>query len=215
MIHILSGKLEFPSAEDASSQGIVAVGGDLSSDRLLLAYKSGIFPWYNEHDPIIWWSLDPRMVLYPRDLKVSKSMRPYFNQQKYRVTFNQAFGIVIRNCKASQRGGQEGTWITGDIVEAYEKLHELGYAKSVEVWEGHDLVGGLYGVDLGRVFCGESMFSYKSNASKFGFISLVKKLEELDYRFIDCQQDTQHLRSLGASPIPRKRFLKELHEAID
>ncbi len=215
MIHILSEELEFPSAEHSSPQGIVAVGGDLSPDRLLLAYRSGIFPWYNEHDPIIWWSLNPRMVLYPKNLKVSKSMRPYFNQQKYHVTFNQAFGTVIRNCKSSQRSGQEGTWITGDIVEAYEKLHELGYAKSVEVWEGHDLVGGLYGVDLGRVFCGESMFSYKSNASKFGFISLVKKLEELDYRFIDCQQDTQHLRSLGASPIPRKRFLKELHEAID
>lgn len=214
MIHILSEELEFPSAEHSTPQGIVAVGGDLSPDRLLLAYRSGIFPWYNEHDPIIWWSLDPRMVLYPRDLKVSKSMRPYFNKQKFRVTYNQAFGTVIRSCKSRERSGQEGTWISEDIIEAYERLFELGYAKSVEVWEGPTLVGGLYGVDLGRVFCGESMFSYKSNASKFGFISLVKKLEELEYHFIDCQQDTLHLRSLGASPIPRKRFLKELHQAL-
>lgn len=214
MIHILSEELEFPSAESASPQGIVAVGGDLSPERLLLAYKSGIFPWYNVDDPILWWSLDPRMVLYPNDLKVSKSMRPYFNQQKYRVTFNQAFDVVIRQCRSTLRNGQHATWITDDIIEAYERLFDLGYAVSVEVWEEEKLVGGLYGVDLGTVFCGESMFSHKANASKFGLISLVRRLEKLKYHFIDCQQETDHLRSLGASPIPRKRFLKELHQAL-
>lgn len=206
--------LSFPHPDLASPDGLLAVGGDLSAERLLLAYRWGIFPWYTERDPILWWSPDPRFVLYPPELKVSKSMRPYFNQEKYRATFDQDFPAVIRACQQTRRQGQLGTWITHDMRKAYIRLHELGFAHSVEVWEGEQLVGGLYGLALGRVFFGESMFARASNASKFGFISLVRRLEARGYRLIDCQQETAHLASLGARAIPRNEFLQQL-QGID
>jgi leucyl/phenylalanyl-tRNA---protein transferase len=202
--------LYFPSPELAVAEGILAVGGDLSPARLLTAYRLGIFPWFNEGEPITWWSPDPRMVLFLTELKVSKSMRPFFNQQKFRVTFDQAFETVMTNCQEPRQKQWYGTWITPEMLEAYCQLNELGFAHSVEVWKGEELVGGLYGVALGKCFFGESMFSKMSNASKFGFISLVKKLETLGFWIVDCQQQTRHLGSLGARPIAREEFLKIL-----
>jgi len=201
----------FPDPNLASEEGILAVGGDLSPERLLLAYQMGIFPWYNPGDPIIWWSPNPRFVLFPKELKVAKSMRPYFNQNKFEVTADQGFEEVMRNCQTQKRKGQPGgTWITGQMVEGYCRLNELGHAHSLEVWDKTGLVGGLYGVSLGKIFFGESMFSHLSNASKFGLISLVKKLRELGFWLVDCQQQTKHLASLGAKNIPRKQFLEYL-----
>ena len=203
----------FPHPSLANEDGILAVGGDLSPQRLVTAYAHGIFPWFNPEDPILWWSPNPRFVLYPNELKVSKSMRPYFNQNKFKVTVDQHFEMVIRSCQQQDRQGQSGgTWITHSMVEAYVHLHDLGIAHSVEVWQGEDLVGGLYGIALGKVFFGESMFSKVSNASKFGFISLVRKLIEWDYELIDCQQETNHLKSLGAKGIARADFLTILEK---
>jgi len=201
-------EISFPHPELANEDGILAVGGDLSQERLLLAYSIGLFPWFNPDDPILWWSPDPRFVLYPDELKVSKSMRPYFNQKKFHITIDQHFREVIIACQQQRRRGQGGgTWITNDMVEAYCQLHEEGYAHSVEVWQEEELVGGLYGVSLGKIFFGESMFAKVSNASKFGFISLVKILKELDFQLIDCQQKTRHLQSLGGRSITRQTFL--------
>ncbi len=201
----------FPHPELANREGILAVGGTLSAERLLLAYRKGIFPWFNPDDPIIWWSPDPRFVLFPEELKVSRSMRPYFNQLKFQVSYDQAFRNVINACQSSKRPNQGGeTWITGSMVDAYCKLHELGYAHSVEVWNDDRLVGGLYGVSLGKCFFGESMFSLESNASKFGLISLTHELQERGFWLIDCQQETSHLASMGARSIPRKFFLEIL-----
>ena len=167
----------FPHPEYANDDGILAIGGDLSPVRLVTAYTYGIFPWFNPGEPILWWSPDPRFVLYPDDLKVSRSMRPYFNQSKFKVTCDQHFQAVMENCQQSNRKGQGmGSWITGGMIEAYTELHQMGYAHSIEVWEENQLVGGLYGIALGKVFFGESMFTKVSNASKFGFISLVQKL---------------------------------------
>lgn len=205
--------LEFPAPELATPEGILAVGGDLSPARLLEAYAGGIFPWFNEGDPILWWSPDPRFVLFPDELVVSKSMRPYFNQKKFQVTFDKDFEGVMRGCQQSNRNGQSGdTWITEDMIQAYVQVHKLGYAHSVEVWQDGNLVGGLYGISLGKIFFGESMFARVSNASKFGFITLVQKLREKGFTLIDCQQQTQHLGSLGAKPISRKSFLNYLQE---
>ncbi len=204
---LTDNKLYFPSPTLADQDGILAIGGDLSPERLLLAYEIGIFPWFNPEDPIVWWSPDPRFVLFPEELKVSKSMRPYFNQPRFELTLDQNFEAVIKACQQLKRRGQSGTWITEDIVEGYCKLNEMGYAHSVEVWEEGTLVGGLYGIALGKCFFGESMFTKVNNASKFGFISLVKKLRKLGYRLIDCQQPTKHLASMGARSIPRKDFL--------
>jgi len=187
---------------------MLAVGGDLSPERLLLAYQAGIFPWYDPRDEILWWSPDPRFVLYPSELKVARSMRPYFNQNKFRLSVDRHFERVMRLCGESPRPGQSfGTWISEDMIAGYTQLHVLGYAHSVEVWQGEELVGGLYGIALGRCFFGESMFTRVSNASKFGFISLVRRLEQLDYHLIDCQQQTGHLASLGARPVRRRVFL--------
>lgn len=206
-------ELVFPDPALANPDGILAVGGDLSPERLLLAYRYGIFPWYNPGEPILWWSPDPRMVLFPSELKVSRSMRPYFNQKKFTCTIDRDFEAVMRACQQNKRPGQRGgTWITDEMVEAYCRLHDLGYAHSVEVWQQDELVGGLYGLALGRVFFGESMFTKISNASKFGFIYLVRLLEKWGFQLVDCQQETRHLRSLGARNISRETFLKYLAE---
>ena len=206
----LSDNIWFPPVSSASTDGMIAIGGDLSVARLLLAYRSGIFPWYNEGEPIVWYSPDPRMVLFPEKLKVSKSMRQLINKNIFKVTFNTHFSEVIANCKIINRNDQLGTWITDEMQKAYTKLHELGIAKSVEVWLGDKLVGGLYGIDLGTNFCGESMFSHVSNASKIAFIYLVEKLKNKNYNLIDCQVYTSHLESLGAQEIPRSDYLKYL-----
>ena len=209
-MYFLTKELYFPPIEMASPEGIVAVGGDLSPERLLLAYKSGIFPWFEDDEPILWWSPPERMVLFFEDLKISKSMRNIINQRKFKVTFNTSFRDVILNCKKISRKDQPGTWITDNMVEAYCKLNELGIAKSVEVWQDDELVGGLYGVDLGHVFCGESMFSKVSNASKMAFIALAKQLEMANYRLLDCQVYNDHLASLGCVEIDREDFLMVL-----
>ncbi|MFK7806839.1 MAG: leucyl/phenylalanyl-tRNA--protein transferase [Saprospiraceae bacterium] len=205
--------LQFPPPDLADPNGMLAIGGDLSAERLLIAYRQGIFPWFNPEDPIIWWSPDPRFVLKPEELKVHKSMRPYFNQQKFQVTYDQHFEKVMRLCQQTRRPGQYGgTWITEDMVAAYVRIHELGFSHSVEVWDGEELVGGLYGIALGKVFFGESMFANKSNASKFGFITLVRRLQAEGFTLIDCQQQTQHLGSLGAKAISREAFMAVLRE---
>ena len=205
--------ISFPNPELANEDGILAVGGDLSVERLLLAYQIGLFPWFNPEDPILWWSPDPRFVLFPSELKIAKSMRSYFNQRKFEVTFDKDFEKVIRACKDQYRGGQiGGTWISEDMVEAYCDLHKAGFAHSVEVWKEDDLVGGLYGVSIGKVFFGESMFAKENNASKVGFIALVRVLESLGFKLIDCQQETAHLKSLGGRSIKRSDFLTFLEE---
>lgn len=206
-MHFLTKDLYFPPAEETSPEGIIAVGGDLSPERLLLAYRNGIFPWYNEDEPILWWCPEERMVLFFEDLRITKSMRNVLNRNEFKVTFNTAFEEVILNCQQSVRKEQDGTWITNDIVKAYLKLHELGYAKSIEVWKNEELVGGLYGIDLGDVFCGESMFSKVSNASKIAFIHLAKQLELANYKILDCQVHNNHLESLGCVEIEREDFL--------
>ena len=209
-MYLLSKDLVFPPVYLANKDGLLAIGGDLSPERLMLAYKSGIFPWYNQGEPIVWYSPDPRMVLFPKNLKISKSMKQIIRKNKFRATFNQNFPEVISNCKNSYREGQGETWITDEMEQAYLNLHNLGVAKSVEVWEGNELVGGLYGIDLGHIFCGESMFSKVSNASKFAFIYLVQKLEKEHYKLIDCQVYNEHLDSLGAEEISRSEFLTYL-----
>lgn len=206
----LSKEIVFPNVLTANSDGIIAIGGDLSTGRLLLAYKSGIFPWYSEGEPIVWYSPDPRMVLYPKKLKISKSMRSILKKGKFKITYNKNFEEVISSCKTIFRKGQPGTWITEEMQKAYIKLHKIGIAKSVEVWQDNELVGGLYGIDLGHVFCGESMFSKISNSSKLAFIHLVQKCEKENYKIIDCQVYNNHLASLGAEEITRKEFIKLL-----
>ncbi|WP_269227231.1 leucyl/phenylalanyl-tRNA--protein transferase [Flavobacterium eburneipallidum] len=209
-MYVLSKELFFPPVSNANSDGILAIGGDLSSERLLLAYKSGIFPWFEDGEPIIWWSPNPRMVLFLDELVVSKSMRNILNRNIFTVTFNQNFRAVISNCQKIKRSGQNGTWITNDMIEAYCKLNELGIAKSVEVWQNEELVGGLYGIDLGYIFCGESMFSKVSNASKVAFIALVNQLKSNNYKLLDCQVYNEHLESLGCREIDRTDFIEIL-----
>ena len=213
-IYFLTELLKFPPADNANADGLLAVGGDLSPERLLLAYKSGIFPWFNDDSLILWWSPDPRMVLFPHKIRISKSMRQILSGTRFTLTRNKCFKEVLEACAEIERMGQDGTWITNSMKEAYLRLHDLGFAKSYEVWENEKLVGGLYGIDLGQVFCGESMFSKANNASKFAFINLARDLEERNYNFIDCQVYTKHLASLGAEEIPRKEFLKLLQNSI-
>lgn len=213
-MHILTNDLYFPSVETADEQGVLAIGGDLSTQRLLLAYESGIFPWFDDGQPIIWWSPDPRMVVFPQTFVVSKSLRNILNRGIFAITFNQNFRDVIENCSSIRRDGQNGTWISDEMVEAYCKLHELGHAKSVEVWQQGELVGGLYGIDLGHIFCGESMFSKVSNASKVAFAILVQKLKDENYKLLDCQVYNDHLESLGAVEIPRHDFMRVLKNEI-
>lgn len=211
----LNKKLHFPPPEQANEDGLLAIGGDLSPSRLLLAYSKGIFPWFNEYDPILWWSPNPRFVLYPEDLKVSRSMRNILNRKKFRVTYDEDFQSVIKGCKEVYREGQGGTWITDEVEGAYYKLHRLGFAHSVEVWEADELVGGLYGVSLGSCFFGESMFTKASNASKAGFITLVADLIERGCTMIDCQLHTHHLERFGAIDISREHFLEELGRSLN
>ncbi len=209
-MYFLSKELLFPPVSEANNDGILAIGGDLSSERLMLAYKSGIFPWFEEGEPIYWWSPNPRMVLFLDELVVSKSMRNILNRNIFTVTFNQNFKEVISNCQKIKRNGQNGTWITNDMIEAYCKLNEVGIAKSVEVWQNNELVGGLYGIDLGHVFCGESMFSKVSNASKVAFIALANYLKNENYKILDCQVYNEHLESLGCREIDRADFMELL-----
>ncbi|MFD2725060.1 leucyl/phenylalanyl-tRNA--protein transferase [Hyunsoonleella rubra] len=202
----LSEKLWFPEVTEATEDGILAIGGDLSVARLLLAYRSGIFPWFETDEPILWWSPDPRFVLFPEKLKVSKSMRQVLRNKDFEVTVNTAFNEVITECAIAKRSGQTGTWITQNMIKAYTELHHLGYAISVEVWNNDRLIGGLYGIDLGNgIFTGESMFAKESNASKVGFITFIQNSE---YKLVDCQVFTNHLASLGAEEMARDEFLK-------
>jgi leucyl/phenylalanyl-tRNA--protein transferase len=206
-VFILNKSLQMPSPALAESDGLLAIGGDLRPERLLNAYQMGIFPWYNQEEEILWWSPDPRCVLFPDELKVSKSMQRLIKQGRFKLTYNQYFNDVIKACKQIPRADQNGTWITEEMEIAYTELHHLNIAKSVEVWEGDQLVGGLYGLLIGKVFFGESMFSKRNNASKFAFIHWVERLKEQGVALIDCQQETAHLLSLGARSIARKDFL--------
>ena len=207
-MEFLGKDITFPDVSKATNEGLLAYGGDLSSERLIVAYKSGIFPWFDDEGPILWWSPDPRFVLFPEKLKVSKSMKQVMRNSDFKITINKDFERVISNCSKIKREGQQGTWITNDLKKAYIKLHELGIAKSVEVWQDDNLVGGLYGIDLNNgMFCGESMFSTVSNASKVGFISFI---QNTNYKLIDCQVFTNHLASLGAEDISRDDFMKYL-----
>tara|TARA_B100000780_G_scaffold161854_1_gene113152 strand:+ start:6568 stop:7200 length:633 start_codon:yes stop_codon:yes gene_type:complete len=209
-MHQLSSEHIFPSALTANNDGVVAIGGDLHPKRILQAYKQGIFPWFESDDYLVWWSPDPRMVLFPENLKISKSTKKILKDDCFKVTFNQSFDEVVDCCAKVKRFGQNGTWITDGLKKAYNLLHKDGHAFSVEVWKDFELVGGLYGIDLGDVFCGESMFSKENNASKIGFIHLIKELSKNGYKLIDCQVPSAHLKSLGAEEISREQFLNYL-----
>lgn len=202
----------FPPPDLAEDNGLLAVGGDLSEHRLLLAYSMGIFPWYTEGDPILWWSPDPRLVLFPREIKISRSLRQTIKKKTFSVTMDHAFEEVIRSSSALHRRDDGGTWITSEMIDAYIHLHHAGYAHSVESWYNGKLAGGLYGISLGSAFFGESMFTKKSDASKVAFVKLAEQLARWNFSFIDCQVTTQHLQSLGAREIPRSAFL-DLTEA--
>jgi leucyl/phenylalanyl-tRNA--protein transferase len=210
-LFILDTELSFPPTRLAEPDGLLAMGGDLSPQRLLLAYQNGIFPWY-EGDHILWWSPDPRFVLFPDELKISKSIKPLLNRHEFDFTINKAFSQVIRQCKKVTRPGQDGTWITNEVEKAYIKMHELGYAVSAEVWKDKKLVGGLYGMRLGKVFFGESMFSKVSNASRYAFINYVQQLKEEGVELIDCQVYTEYLESMGAKMIAREDFNRLLRK---
>ena len=207
--------LTFPPPNMAEDDGMLAIGGDLSPERLLVAYSMGIFPWFSEHEPILWWSPNPRCVLYPKDLKISKSMKQVFRKKIFHITADQDFRSVISACQQQPRLGQSGTWITPEMLEAYCELHQMGFAHSIEVWNAsNDLVGGLYGISLGSCYFGESMFARQSNASKAGFITLVHNLQKWGIDLIDCQIHTNHLESLGAVEIPRPYYLDLLKQAV-
>lgn len=212
-LHILDNRIWFPPVNEALEDGLLAIGGDLSTERLILAYKRGIFPWYDGDVPL-WWSPDPRFVLFPDKLCISKSMKQLFKQQKFRFTTNTAFEQVIKHCMLVKRAGQDGTWINDDVIEAYTTLHYQGYVHSAEVWQGDVLVGGLYGVRLNNMFFGESMFSLQNNASKYAFIAYVQQLMNEGVILIDCQVYTQHLESLGAEMIGRDTFMQLLKENV-
>ena len=211
MIFRLDEHLLFPEPDLAEPDGLLAVGGDLSTPRLLLAYQNGIFPWYSDDTPILWYSPHERFVLYPQELKISKSMRQVLRSGKFKVTTNTCFAEVIKACSVVPREDQDGTWITDDMQAAYIKLHQDGYAHSVEVWEQNELVGGLYGIWVGEVFCGESMFSRVSNASKTALIYLCQTNR---FKLIDCQVHTSHLESMGARMISREQYIAVLHNSL-
>lgn len=211
---ILTRELKFPDPSLSDEEGLIAIGGDLLPARLLLAYRKGIFPWYSEDEPILWWSPDPRFVLYPSELKVSKSMRSVINSGTFKFTINRSFPEVITKCRDTIRYGEKGSWINEDIVKAYTQLHKDGFAHSAEAWHEGKLAGGLYGIRIGRFFFGESMFSDRSNASKFAFIKYVEVLNQEGVTLIDCQMHTPHLESLGGRMISRKDFLDALSSII-
>ncbi len=213
-MYILGKELIFPAVQSAGENGLLAIGGDLSSERLLLAYRNGIFPWYDENDPICWYCPNPRFVLFPEELNISKSMRTVLSNGKFSFTVNSAFTEVIKNCKTVNRKNQPGTWISDAIIAAYTSLHLKGFAHSAEAWKNGELVGGLYGIRLGNLFFGESMFSNQSNASKFAFIKYVKYLQKQQVQLIDCQVYTSHLQTLGARMIERENFLQLLTTLI-
>ena len=210
---VLTDRLWFPPVDSGLSDGLLAMGGDLSKERLLLAYHMGIFPWYDGDLPL-WWSPDPRFVLFPDELKISKSMQVLLKKDAFDFTVNKAFGEVITACQTIYRPDQDGTWINQEVIDGYTALHEAGYAISAEAWQDNELVGGLYGVRLGKMFFGESMFSQKSNASKYAFIKLVQRLKKEGIVLIDCQVHSAHLESLGARMIPRFTFMKFLKSAV-
>jgi len=212
MVFQLDIDFVFPPVYLSEEDGLLAVGGDLSPERLLLAYQSGIFPWFNEGDVIMWWSPRMRMVVDPEYYVVPKSLRSTIKKTSFEITWNTCFEEVIRQCSETPRKGEQGTWISDEIIRSYSTLHKMGYAKSVEVWQNCELVGGLYGVDLGHVFCGESMFSKTSNASKVAFVWLVNHLKENGYAMLDCQMYNHHLALLGAQEIERENFMKILKD---
>jgi leucyl/phenylalanyl-tRNA--protein transferase len=210
----LTDDLVFPPARLATREGLLAVGGDLSAERLLLAYSQGIFPWFAEGDPVLWWSPDPRMVLFPESFHAAQSLRRLHRERRYRLTLDTAFAGVIAACANAPRPGQDGTWITREMEQAYIRLHKAGFAHSVECWEDERLVGGLYGVSLGLCFFGESMFSRAPNSSKLALWALCEQVRRWGFALIDCQVRTEHLATLGAREIPRKRFLALLEQAL-
>lgn len=214
MIRMLGKAIAFPPVEDAEPDGLLAMGGDLSPERLLAAYRQGIFPWYEEGVPIFWWSPDPRFVLLPEDLHVPASLARILRNGPFTVTWNRCFRDVMAACARVPRKDQEGTWITGEMVAAYVRLHELGHALSVEVWREERLVGGLYGVTVGRAFFGESMFSLEPNASKVALVRLVEGMVARGCTLIDCQMHTPHLERFGGCYLPRAEFLARLREAV-
>jgi leucyl/phenylalanyl-tRNA--protein transferase len=216
MLNWLTADAPFPPLARALHEpnGLLAAGGDLSPERLLMAYRHGIFPWFSEGQPILWWSPDPRMVLFPPELKVSRSLSKTLRKRPFEVRTDTAFRAVMQGC-AAPRPGEPGTWISPEMIAAYTRLHELGLAHSVETWRGDELVGGLYGIALGRMFYGESMFSHATDASKIAFVHLVRQLERWGFGMIDCQMKTEHLASLGAREIPRNEFARRLEELVN
>ena len=210
----LSNNLSFPPSHMAIEEGLLAVGGDLSIQRLVLAYSQGIFPWYAEDDPILWWSPDPRLVLYPSELHVPRSLQRLMRRERFSISIDRAFGQVIRGCAGRRGPDHPGTWIVPEMIKAYERLHQVGLAHSVEAWEGDMLVGGLYGVSLGDCFFGESMFMRVSNASKVALVCLVKGLKREGFQLVDCQVTTEHLMQFGAREIPRNQFMQSLQRAL-
>jgi leucyl/phenylalanyl-tRNA--protein transferase len=209
-MYFLTKELYFPPCNLSSEDGLLAVGGDLCKERLWLAYQNGIFPWFENGDPILWWSPPKRMVLFPKEFRPSKSMRNVINQKKHKVTFNTAFTEVMKNCQQIEREGQDGTWINNEMIDSYTALFREGKAMSVEVWQDNVLVGGLYGITVFPVFCGESMFAKVSNASKLAFVALVEFLNKNNYQLLDAQLHNSHLESLGCKEIERSEFLKFL-----
>ena len=210
----LSKRLDFPPAWLARSDGLLCIGGDLSPQRLLLAYENGIFPWFSKDEPLLWWSPDPRLVLLPKDIKISKSLNKKIKKNIYSITVDTAFEQTIRSCAKPRKDKQEGTWLVDEMVDSYIKLHTLGYAHSIETWRENKLVGGLYGVCLGRSFFGESMFSFESDASKIALVALSNHLKKQDFDLIDCQVTTDHLLSMGAMEISRNSFLDIILESV-
>jgi leucyl/phenylalanyl-tRNA--protein transferase len=214
-IYVLTDDIIFPPVHLATPEGLLAVGGDLSPQRLLLAYKNGIFPWYSDDDPILWWSPDPRLVLYPSELKISRSLKKTIRKSQYKVTMDAHFQQVVESCAQTRSKNRQGTWITSDMAQAYTRLHRIGYAHSVETWYRDEIVGGLYGVSLGRCFFGESMFSTMADASKVALVTLRDYLQKREFDLIDCQLPTDHLIRLGARKITRNAFICQLNHSLE
>jgi leucyl/phenylalanyl-tRNA---protein transferase len=214
-VYRLSEELSFPHPTLAAEGGLLAVGGDLSPERLILAYRNGIFPWYSEGRPLLWWCPAPRLVLFPNELRIWRSLGKVLRRKPYRVTLDTSFRAVIRACAEVPRPEQDGTWITHELEDAFVRLHELGFAHSVEAWEGDRLVGGLYGLAIGRTFFGESMFAKRPDASKVAFVHLVRQLQAWDFDLVDCQVVTEHLLRFGAREIELDEFLERLGRSVE